>query len=156
MEKAAEAQRLSFECHLKTSFEQVAAGFNVDLFRALCPAFPKIRILRFDGIEEGDCVELDMNFFLFHWHWAGRVIAFRYSDQELCFIDAGTRLPPFLSYWHHEHRVDKIADGCCIYDIIHFRPGKGWPEFLVRLMITLQMAPRKNIYPAYFSKVANR
>lgn len=153
MEKKPELQLLTFECRLNQPFEKVAGGFDVELFRALCPAFPRIRIRRFDGIREGDLVQLEMNFLLFTWQWNGRVESYRYSEDELCFVDSGQKLPPFLAFWRHEHRVNRNADGCTITDAIEFLPGKAWPEFLVRQMIRMQMKPRKEIYRNYFGKM---
>ena len=152
MEKKAENLHLSFRCTIDAPFETVSEGFNIDLFRALCPAFPKVSIERFDGIRQGDLVSLKLGLFLLSWQWSGTVISYQRTDNELRFVDTGDRLPPFLSYWKHEHLIIKNGKGTVIEDNIEFRAGKGWPDFLVKMMISLQMKPRKKIYRNYFEK----
>lgn len=152
MEKKAENLRLSFRSTVDASFETVSEGFNIDLFRALCPAFPKVSIERFDGICEGDLVALKLGFYFFSWEWSGKVISHHLTENKLCFVDNGDRLPPFLSYWEHEHVVTKDGKETVIEDNITFRSGRGWPDFLVKMMISMQMMPRKKIYRNYFEK----
>jgi ligand-binding SRPBCC domain-containing protein len=107
-------------------------------------------IRRFDGIKTGNLIILDLNFLLFRWHWSGIISSFEENSQELIFVDEGKILPPFLSSWRHRHVIKKVNDGTKILDEIEFRPAKGWPEWLVRGMIWLQMMPRNRIYKAYF------
>ena len=118
MEKKAENLHLSFRCTIDAPFETVSEGFNIDLFRALCPAFPKVSIERFDGIRQGDLVSLKLGLFLLSWQWSGTVISYQRTDNELRFVDTGDMLPPFLSYWKHEHLVIKNGKGTVIEDNI--------------------------------------
>lgn len=143
-------QSLTFTCPLPANYQVVKSGFNIRLFEALCPPFPEIRILRFDGVRNGDLVQLELNFFLFKWQWWGVVIHEEESESHFLFVDSGEKLPPFLSSWTHEHRIAKTANGCSITDEIRFSAGKWWPDALVRLMVILQMKPRRSIYRKYF------
>lgn len=145
-----ELLKLSFSCALSAPFQKVADGFNVHLFKALCPPFPKVSIQRFEGIRKGDAVSLNLDFLLFSWQWSGKVISWQHTETELRFTDAGEKLPPFLSFWKHEHLVIHSGNGSVIEDNIEFQSGRGWPDFLVKWMIILQMKPRRKIYRNYF------
>lgn len=147
-----EPLKLHFESPVQAAFEKVVSGFNVDLFRALCPPFPRVKILRFDGIEEGNLIELRLNFILFQWRWFGKIISFQKSTDKLSFVDAGTKLPPFLTFWEHTHTVLRSERTSIIRDEICFLPAGGWPVFLVKWMIILQMQPRKRIYQEFFTR----
>jgi ligand-binding SRPBCC domain-containing protein len=147
----AEYHRLVFDCAVPAAFEKVISGFDINLFRVLCPAFPKVRIIRFDGIAEGDLVELSLDLFLVKWQWSGKVISFNQTEDELRFVDSGLKLPPFLGSWRHTHIVKRSGSGSFIIDEISFSPAPGWPAFLVKWMIRMQMQPRKKIYRKYFA-----
>lgn len=147
----AENHRLIFECAVPAAFEKVIGRFDINLFRALCPAFPKVRIIRFDGIAEGDLVELCLDLFLVKWQWSGKVVSFIQMEDELRFVDSGLKLPPFLGTWLHAHIVKRSGSGSIITDEISFSPAPGWPAFLVKWMIRMQMQPRKKIYRKYFA-----
>lgn len=148
-----EKDTISFECRLTCTLDKLIAGFNVQLFRALSPAFPAVRILRFDGVKKDDLVELELNFFIFRWRWVSRIISSGYRENGFVFIDYGIELPPFLSFWEHHHILESGTDGSLIRDEITFSPGRGWPFWLVRLMIRIQMQPRAGIYKRWFEAV---
>jgi ligand-binding SRPBCC domain-containing protein len=147
-----ETIHLVFESPVNCSFEKVSEGFDVHLFRALCPPFPLVLIRRFDGIHKDDRVELELNFLLFRWTWSGRISLFSQNSDELCFVDNGEILPPFLSYWQHEHRIVRDGSFCRIIDDIRCTASKGWPDFLVKFLVQMQMNPRKKMYKSYFEK----
>jgi ligand-binding SRPBCC domain-containing protein len=142
--------KLSFECRLPCPVEALISGFDENLFRALSPPFPQVRILQFDGVKKGDKINLELDFLLFKWKWSGSIIASGYTGNGFTFVDRGEILPPFLSGWEHHHILEASGTGSIIRDEIEFRSGKGWPDWLVRLMIQAQMNPRKKKYRAYF------
>jgi ligand-binding SRPBCC domain-containing protein len=143
--------KLRFECHLSCPVEKLISGFDERLFRALSPPFPRVLIRQFDGVKKGDKVDLELDFLLFKWKWSGSIIASAYSENGFTFIDRGEILPPFLSSWEHHHILESSKSGSIIRDEIEFSSGKGWPDWLVRLMIRIQMNPRNRIYRAYFT-----
>ena len=148
--QASSSFRLSFECRLSTPLEEVVSGFDESLFRALSPPFPRVKIRQFDGVNAGDRVDLELDFIVFTWKWSSLITSSKQDAERMVFIDRGEVLPPFLSFWEHHHIMEKTENGSLIRDEIEFRPGKGWPAALVRLMIWMQMTPRNRIYKAYF------
>jgi ligand-binding SRPBCC domain-containing protein len=116
---------------IKTSvpmdYKSVAARFNADLFQALTPPFPPVRLLRFDGSSKGDEVHLELNFIIFKQIWKSLIIEDATSTQEVYFIDEGFQLPFFLKYWRHKHRIVKDGDHTKIIDDITFHT----PFFLI-------------------------
>ena len=143
--------KLSFECKLSCPVETLISGFDERLFRALSPPFPRVRIQCFDGVEKGDRVILKLDFFLFSWNWSGIITESTRQSKGLSFTDVGEILPPFLSSWEHRHILEKTANGSLIRDELEFKSAKGWPDWLVRLMVWVQMMPRRKIYQAYFN-----
>jgi ligand-binding SRPBCC domain-containing protein len=150
---ASSAFRLSFECQLSNPLKEVISGFDEKLFRALSPPFPRVKIRRFDGVKAGDRVDLELDFLLFTWKWSSLITSSTEDPDYMIFIDRGEVLPPFLSFWEHHHIMEKTENGSRIRDEIEFRPGKGWPVALVRLMIRMQMTPRNRIYKVYFKSM---
>lgn len=143
--------KLTFECRLACPLETLIAGFDEQLFRALSPPFPQVLILQFDGIKTGDKVNLELDFLLFRWKWFGRITSSEPTEKGYTFTDKAEILPPFLSSWEHHHILEESGSGSIIRDEINFRSGKGWPDWLVSLLIRMQMNPRKKKYRAYFS-----
>ena len=142
--------KIIFECRLSCPAEKVVERFGEDLFRALSPPFPRLKILQFDGIKTGDHVVLQLDFMLFTGHWSSLITSSHKSDHALVFVDVGEVMPPFLSRWEHRHVIEKVRNGSIIRDEIEFSPGKGWPAWLVWLMIWIQMKPRNRIYTSFF------
>jgi ligand-binding SRPBCC domain-containing protein len=142
--------KLSFNCPLEYPSEFIVSNFNESLFRSLAPPFPSLILHRFDGTSKGDKVELSLDFIFFKWDWSSLITESEKSDTGLTFVDEGTILPPFLSYWRHTHTVGREKNTCFIRDEIQFNAGKYWPSFLVMFMVWIQMAPRKFLYRKYF------
>ena len=142
--------KLSFHCPLEYPSEFIVNNFNESLFRSLAPPFPRLILHRFDGTRKGDKVELSLDFFFFKWNWSSLITESEQTETGLKFVDEGTILPPFLSYWHHTHTIGKNQNTCFIRDEIQFEAGKYWPSFLVMFMVWIQMAPRKFLYRKYF------
>lgn len=145
---------------LKTRVRQplttVWAGFDRTLFNRLSPPVPPVRVLRFDGCQTGDIVHLRLNFGLFRQDWISRI-----TDQqtlppnnppdEIYFIDQGTQLPFFLTYWHHRHRLLRHpAGGTIIADDVTFRTPFRLTDYLFYPLLWLQFAYRKPIYRQVF------
>jgi ligand-binding SRPBCC domain-containing protein len=146
---------------LKTEVDQplptVWAGFNRTLFDQLSPPFPPVRVVRFDGCLQGDVVHLQLNFLLFRQDWISLIVDQQTTDDEIYFIDKGTRLPFFLTYWQHRHRlVHKSSDNhTVIIDDITFRTPFLLIDYLLYPVMWLQFTYRKPIYHRFFSKEKN-
>lgn len=117
----------------------------------LNPPFPPVRLIRFDGSETGDVVSLELNFILFKQTWESLIVEDNLTDREFYFIDEGCKLPFFLKYWRHKHRIVKNGQGAEIVDDITFRSPFWVIDFLLYPVLWLQFLYRKPVYKKYFS-----
>ena len=142
---------LSLSTSVQQPIQQVWKGFNHNLFDKLSPPFPPVKVVRFDGSNIGDEVHLELNFLLFSQQWISRIIDQKASEDEIYFIDKGIKLPFFLSYWHHKHRLVSTANGCKIIDEITFRTPSILTDYLFFPLLYFQFLYRKPIYRKAFS-----
>jgi ligand-binding SRPBCC domain-containing protein len=133
------------------SLPNVWEGFNLDLFSKLAPPFPPVSVRQFDGCMKGDKVHLELNFILFKQDWISDIIDQNTSESEIYFIDEGSKLPFFLSYWKHRHRMVKDAKGTIIIDDITFKTGFVLTDYLFYPLMYLQFLYRKPIYRKVFA-----
>ncbi len=96
---------LVLKTHVTQPVYVVWQGFDRTLFNRLSPPFPPVDVVRFDGCLKGDVVHLRLNFLFFRQDWTSLIVDQQTTDDEIYFIDQGTRLPFFLAYWHHRHRL---------------------------------------------------
>jgi ligand-binding SRPBCC domain-containing protein len=143
--------RLTIRTSVAQNYLAVKEGFTQDLFLKLNPPFPPVRLNRFDGSSQGDIVELELNFILFRQTWRSLITEDGQTKQEWYFIDEGVKLPFFLKYWKHHHRVLKQGDGSQIVDDIHFRSPFWLMDFLLYPVLGLQFLYRKPAYKKFFS-----
>lgn len=132
------------------SLLKVWEGFNLDLFSKLAPPFPPVKVKQFDGCLKGDKVHLELNFIIFKQDWISDIIDQKRTDSEIYFIDEGTKLPFFLSYWHHKHRLVKDEEGTSIIDEITFKTPTILTDYLFYPLMYLQFLYRKPIYKKVF------
>lgn len=130
---------------------QVWKGFDHKLFNKLSPPFPPVKVLRFDGSQIGDEVHLELNFLFFKQQWISLIIDQKNTKNEVYFIDKGIRLPFFLSYWHHKHRIVSTEAGSKIIDEITFRTPSILTDYLFFPLLYFQFLYRKPIYRKNFS-----
>lgn len=136
---------------VKKDYLAVAAGFNLDLFKALAPPFPKVTVQRFDGCITGHQVWIQLNIFGFKQQWNAKIVEHGQTDAQWYFIDEGTTLPFPLRYWRHRHIIQKTDSGSIIIDDIEFRTPLKILDFLFYPLFWLQFAMRKPIYRKIFS-----
>ena len=103
--------RLVVRTRVHNNYRAVFARFDRQLFEALNPPFPPVRVLRFDGCAEGDEVHLELNFLFARTLWVSRVVEAGETDVECYFTDEGVKLPPMLKHWRHRHRIRRVAEG---------------------------------------------
>jgi ligand-binding SRPBCC domain-containing protein len=142
--------------NIKTKVEQdyleVKEGFTKDLFLKLNPPFPPVKLLRFDGCRRGDKVSLELNFILFKQTWTSIITSDRTDDQEFFFVDEGKKLPFFLRFWKHKHRVLRQDSGSVIVDEINFSARLKILSPLLYPALYAQFWYRKPIYKKIFRK----
>jgi len=131
---------------------QVFAGFTRDLFLRLAPPFPPVRLKRFDGCAVGDIVSLELNFIFFRNTWESHIIAFESTEKEIYFVDEGKKLPFFLRFWQHKHRILQEKEGSLIIDDITYKSPFWVLDYLLYPLLYVQFAYRKPIYKKAFAK----
>ena len=132
------------------SLLKVWEGFNLELFSKLAPPFPPVVVKEFGGCLKGDKVHLELNFILFKQDWISDIVDQKRTESEIYFIDEGTKLPFFLKYWQHRHRLVKDNQGTLIIDDITFKTPTILTDFLFYPLMYLQFLYRKPIYKKVF------
>ncbi len=144
--------KLVLTTNVRSTPEQVWRGFDQSLFEKLAPPFPRVKLLRFDGSEKNDLVEVELNFIFFRQIWQSLIVDHGKSEEEIWFIDEGSRLPFFLRYWRHRHRLLRTATGTQIVDDIEYRTPSLLLDYFMYPMMWLQFAYRKPIYRRVFNE----
>lgn len=149
--------RLCLKTRVDQALPAVWAGFNQSLFEQLNLPFPPVQVIRFDGCHQGDVVHVRLNFFLFRQDWISHIIDQKTDDNEIYFVDQGTKLPFFLTYWHHRHRLlrvpaDKAAEQTLIIDEVTFRTPFRLTDYLLYPVLWIQFAYRKPVYKRWFNR----
>ena len=143
--------------HLKTTVQQdylsVFHAFDERLFRKLAPPFPKLKLLRFDGSEVGDMVEVELQTGVKSFRWTSLITQREITETEAWFVDTGQELPPPLRRWRHKHLVTKNGKGAVIHDIIDYSTGFKPLDLLLYPLMLAQFGMRKPIYRKMFQKV---
>ena len=137
---------------VEKDYQEVFSGFNKDLFIKLLPSFPKMRLLRFDGCQKGDQVHLSFKLFGTTQRWESEIIEENIGQNENYFIDQGIKLPFFLVYWEHTHRISRQSHGTLISDEIFFRSANFLTDLLLYPILFQSFMARKRIYKKYFRK----
>ena len=132
---------------------QVMAGFTRELFVALAPPFPKLRVLRFDGCHTGDQVEIELDTLVKRLPWTSLIVDDgQLPDGTLFFVDEGRVLPPPLRYWRHRHLIEPgPRGGSVIVDDLEYRSSSRVLDTLLYPAMWAQFAWRQPIYRRWFT-----
>ena len=144
--------KLKIQTSVEKNYLQVWEGFTEDLFNQLSPPFPPVKVMQFDGCQKDDTVELELNFLLFKQRWKSLITDQQSTNTEIFFLDEGVKLPFFLTFWKHRHRIIKNGDSTIIADEIEFRTPTLLTNYLFYPLLWLQFAYRKPIYRKVFRK----
>lgn len=129
----------------------IMSRFDRSLFEQLTPPGAKVDLVRFDGSETGNIVHLRLKMPLMPAQdWISEIVEHGSNDQESWFVDQGTTLPWFLSYWQHRHVVKKAGAHSEIIDDIRFKGPVWLPDFLMYPVLWAQFAWRKPVYQRIF------
>ncbi len=143
--------RIQLKTFVKVNKEEVKRRFSSDLFLALSPPFPRVKLTRFDGCGQGDVVRIELNFFLFKQVWESEIIEESDSVDSWSFVDEGIRLPFFLKNWRHHHIVQgNSGNGSEVIDDIVFSTGTKLTDMLMYPALYLQFLYRKPVYRRFF------
>jgi len=144
--------KITFRTYVQQDFRKVYEGFNEKLFVALAPFFPKIRLLQFDGNQTGNEVHLELHFLFFKQTWQSLITQNEIAQDRIFFTDEGMKLPFFLKFWKHYHRIVKAPQGgSFIEDEINYKTPFFLFDYLIYPLMWLQFAYRKPIYKRKFS-----
>lgn len=139
--------RLKLTTRVDNDHYSIKELFTSDLFLALNPPFPPVRLLRFDGCKKDDQVALRLNFIFFKQDWKSLITEDHTTDSEFLFVDEGLRLPFMFTYWRHRHLIRAVGDQKSeIVDDIEFKTPGWLPALLLKPALWLQFAYRKPIY----------
>jgi ligand-binding SRPBCC domain-containing protein len=142
--------KINIQTSVNQNLPNVWKGFDLTLFKKLSPPFPPVEVKEFGGCMKGDQVHLQLNFLLFKQDWISDIIDQQTTETEIFFIDVGTKLPFFLSEWHHKHRLVKHGSGTKIIDEINFKTPTILTDLLFYPLMYLQFLYRKPIYKKIF------
>lgn len=136
---------------VEQDYETVFERFDDKLFLALKPPFLPLTLNRFDGCEVGNEVHLTLGVGILSQDWNALIIEKKETDNEIYFIDTGSKLPFFLQFWKHRHRIIRHKNGgTTIIDDITY----GAPHFLFNYILYpflyIQFWMRKSVYRKYF------
>ena len=142
---------LLLQTDVQQPLQKVAAGFNKDLFKALAPPFPRLKLQRFDGSKKGDIVAMELHFGLMKQRWVSEIVAHGETAEEWFFIDEGRELPKPLRYWQHRHRLKRLAEGGTrIIDDVTYRTGNKLLDLAMYPALLAQFLYRKPVYKKLF------
>jgi ligand-binding SRPBCC domain-containing protein len=146
--------RLILRTAVAQSPAQVMAGFTRELFVALTPPFPRLRVLRFDGCRTGDQVAIELNTLVSRLPWTSLIVDDgTLPDGTHFFVDEGQQLPPPLRYWRHRHLIEPGPNGSSvIVDNLEYRTASPLLDALLYPAMWAQFAWRKPIYRRWFGK----
>jgi ligand-binding SRPBCC domain-containing protein len=131
---------------------QVLAGFTRELFVALAPPFPMLRVLRFDGSRTGNHVEIELDTLVKRLPWTSLIVDDgQLPDGTHFFIDEGQLLPPPLRYWRHRHLMQPGPNGgCIIVDDLEYRTASKVLDIVLYPAMWAQFVWRRPIYRRWF------
>lgn len=138
---------------VKANFNFVASNFGKPLFIYLLPIFPPIRLVTFEGTELGNRVVLEMKIGSHVMNWVSQIIDTRTYETEYNFIDQGVKLPIFLIYWEHKHRVIRHLSGAVIIDEIYYKSPNMIIELLFYPILFFTFYLRRFAYRSFFKQI---
>lgn len=144
----------TLETRVRGHFLSVFGQMNRDIFDLLPPPVGRVEVLRYEGEQPGNVVEVVLHLPLLPPQpWRTDMVAREVSETEAFFTDAHVQGPQpfFLRAWRHTHRV--VADGpdhSRIRDEIFFA-GPWWiPGIALYAVLWVQFAARRPRYRAIF------
>ncbi|WP_149867244.1 SRPBCC family protein [Solirubrum puertoriconensis] len=134
---------------------QVWAGFTCQLFLDLAPPLPQLRLLRFDGCQRGDLVEIEMHLGPLRLaRWTSLITEHgELPSGGRYFVDLGQQLPAPLRYWQHRHLMEAAPNGgTVIVEDLEYRTASLVLDALLYPLVWAQFAWRRPIYRRYFGR----
>ncbi len=144
---------LLIEHRVPGNLYSVFDGFTRELFDALAPSFPPVKLLRYDGKSVGDIVHLRLGVWPIYQHWVSEITAHECYQRQCYFVDEGRRLPWPLTAWRHKHLVAQVsASEVIITEDISFSTNFPVLTKLMRPIIQAQFEARGPKYLEFFRR----
>lgn len=143
--------RLQVTTRVDQNFRRVFARFGKELFLKLNPPFPPVRLLRFDGMQPGDEVHLELNFLFRKEIWISVITELVETEDEIYFIDEGRQLPFMFRAWRHRHRLIRREHQTLIVDDITYEGRIKLLDYLLYPMLKSQFLYRRPVYRGWFN-----
>ena len=146
--------RIIIKTQVEQDYQTVFSRFDKDLFLALKPPFLPLTLRQFDGSMKGDEVKIRLGKGFLSQDWDALIIDQKETEDEIYFIDKGTKLPFFLKTWQHKHRIInlKSQNSEIIDDIRYTTPLGKMMDIIFYPILYIQFWMRKPVYKRYFSK----
>lgn len=143
--------KLYFETPIDLPFEKVRDRFTKDLFLALAPGTIPFRLVRFDGCEKGNIVQIKLGPKFLSQDWMSEITFEETNASGWSFIDEGKVLPWPLRYWKHHHRVDMITPTQCkIVDDITYDCSSRLLNLVMKPFLWSAFSIRPKRYKEFF------
>lgn len=142
--------QIKVKTYVSESRTKVWDRFNLSLFKALAPVFPKLIVERFDGCLTGDEVHIVLETGLTHLRWNARIVSHSITRDKHEFVDEGTILPFPLASWRHVHRIEDTPSGSVITDHVFYKTHIFLTDILLYPFLFMTVYQRKSKYQAYF------
>jgi ligand-binding SRPBCC domain-containing protein len=137
-----------------SNYRSVYNNFDKNLFSKLSPPFPILNIKIFEGSKKNDKVHVTLDFIFFKQDWISIITDFYLDLEEIFFIDEGIKLPFFLKFWKHKHRILSInKNKSYIIDEIEYKTFNKLFDYLIFPIMYLQFFYRKPIYKNFFKNL---
>lgn len=142
--------QLVIKTKVKGNYKSIMEQFDLKLFKALAPKSAPMEIVEFTGSNKGDRVHIRFTSPI-NADWISLITDDGSNDQKAWFVDEGIKLPLGLSYWRHQHIVEKIDENSSyIIDDITYKGPNTLMTYLMYPGIFFGFYPRKKIYRKYF------
>lgn len=144
--------RILIKTNVEQDYKTVYGKFDVNLFMKLKPPFIGIKVKRFDGCIKGDEIHIEINTLGIKQDWNGLITDNGEYNEEMYFIDVGSKLPYYIKSWKHLHRIIKNGDSSIIVDDINYKTPNIMLDILSYPVMFFQFFYRKPVYKSYFRK----
>lgn len=131
-------------------YQTVFKNFDRELLEKLTPSFIPFELLKYDGSRTGDEVHILLNVLGLNQLWITDITENSNDLEEIYFVDQSSKLPFFLKYWHHKHRILKVKNGSKIIDEVTFKTPFKFLDYLCYPVMYLLFYYRKHIYKREF------
>ncbi len=131
-------------------------GFDQHLLERLNPPWVSAKLVRYDGNQPGDKVQLALNLLVTKQNWISEITDYQHTPEQIYFVDQGKQLPFFLKQWQHWHLIRAVEGGAEVVDDVRFSTGTLLTDGLLYPALFAQFWYRKPIYLKAFTPATKK